>query len=116
MVLITQKSIKRKSTKRKSLSKSPTKLRKSPLKRKGFFKDWKSPKRSERVKLYDQCPKCFLLVKGKEYKFPVCKSDCTYDCNGIHAAFVRARQYNYEDVAEKAKHLLKTQCAWNFKK
>ena len=96
----------KKSLKRKSLRRSP---------KKGFFKDWKSPKRSDRVKLYDQCPKCFLLVVDNEYKFPVCKSNCTYDCNGLHAAFVRARQYHYETVAEKAKKLLKTHCNWTFK-
>lgn len=102
-----QKSIQR------STRKSPKKSPRKSIKRKGFFKGWKSPKRSERIKLYDQCPKCFLLVVGNQYKFPVCKPNCTYDCNGIHAAYVRARQYKYEEVAEKAKKLLKSQCNWN---
>jgi hypothetical protein len=98
------------SSPKRSPRKSP---RKSPKKRIGFFKAWKSPKRSERVKLHAQCPKCFLLIRGNEYKFPVCNSNCTYDCNGIHAAFVRARQFKYDEVAVKARRLLEQQCGWN---
>jgi hypothetical protein len=75
----------------------------------------RSPTRgAERHQLKKDCGnKCFLLP-GEE-KFPICQSprmtggvsNCTPDCTGIESAYIRARQYKYDDVAEKAKALLK---------
>jgi hypothetical protein len=75
----------------------------------------RSPTRgAERHQLKKDCGnKCFLLP-GEE-KFPICQSprmtggvsNCTPDCTGIESAYIRARQYKYDDVAEKAKVLLK---------
>ncbi len=76
---------------------------------------WKarSPTRgTERHELHEECgDKCFLLPD--EEKFPICASlrfgeenKCKVDCGGINSALNRAKQYGYEDVAEKAKFLL----------
>ena len=68
----------------------------------------------ERHQLMQECGKeCFLLPEQE--KFPICQSprmtgkvsNCTKDCGGIQSALIRARQYKYDDVAEKAKELLK---------
>ena len=68
----------------------------------------------ERHQLMQECGKeCFLLPEQE--KFPICQSprmtngvsDCKPDCGGIQSALIRARQYKYDDVAEKAKALLK---------
>ena len=68
----------------------------------------------ERHQLMQECGKeCFLLPEQE--KFPICQSprmtggvsNCTKDCGGIQSAYIRARQYKYDDVAEKAKELLK---------
>ena len=77
----------------------------------------RSPTRgSERHQLKKECGnECFLLPDQE--KFPVCQSprmtggvsDCRVDCGAAQSALVRARQYNYDDVAEKAKALLQ-QC------
>ena len=68
----------------------------------------------ERHQLMQECGKeCFLLPEQE--KFPICQSprmtggvsNCTVDCGGVQSAYIRAHQYKYEDVAEKAKALLK---------
>ncbi len=71
-----------------------------------------SPQRgSERHDLMQACgPTCFLLP-GNE-GFPICQSlrvskGCKVDCRGIHAASIRARQWNYKDVYEKSQKLKK---------
>jgi len=71
----------------------------------------KKPERvSERRELLKQCGKsCFMLPK--ELKFPVCNKKappCTYNKRGITAAYVRARQWGYEDVAAKVDRLRTT--------
>ncbi len=73
----------------------------------------RSPTRgTERHELHEECgDKCFLLPD--EEKFPICASlrfgeenKCKIDCGGINSALIRAKQYDYKDVAEKAKILL----------
>ena len=68
----------------------------------------------ERHQLMQECGKeCFLLPEQE--KFPICQSprmtggvsNCKPDCQGVQSAYIRARQYKYDDVAEKAKELLK---------
>jgi len=77
---------------------------------------WKSrsPLRGrERHQLKAECgDKCFLLPE--EEKFPICpspritggKSSCEIDCGGVQAAFNRAKQWKYPEIAKKAEKLL----------
>jgi len=73
----------------------------------------KSPKKGkERQFMMDVCgPNCFLLPHVE--KFPICaaltrtKYPCKIDQDGVLAAYKRARQYKYEDVALKASKLRK---------
>ncbi len=76
----------------------------------------RGPKRgTERHKLRENCgSRCFLLPK--EEKFPICKAcsknrcDCEPDCRALAAAYVRAKQWDYPEVAKKAKRLRDTYC------
>jgi len=48
------------------------------------------------------------FLKPKELKFPVVDPDSgDYHCGLLYAAYVRAKQWNYNDVAKKAKKLYK---------
>jgi hypothetical protein len=48
--------------------------------------------------------KCFLGV-GK--KFPICKKHtCKVSSKGVYAAFIRASQYHYKNISNKAKKML----------
>ena len=75
------------------------------------WKGWakQSPKYHERLRMMDKCgKKCFL---GENMTFPVCvKNTCRRNPKGIHAAYVRARQYSYKKgyskIAKKAKRML----------
>jgi hypothetical protein len=66
-------------------------------------------KTSQRRALQKTCgDSCFMMPK--QLKFPVCNKDappCTYNQRGITAAYVRARQWGYEDVARKVEALRK---------
>jgi len=70
----------------------------------------------ERTKLSQKCgSKCFLIPKEK--KFPICGSlrttggKCNVSCRGLLSAKIRASQYKYKGVAQKATKLMKThQC------
>lgn len=53
---------------------------------------------------------CFLLPD--EYKFPICDLDCALNCNKVHAAYVRAKEWKYENISRKAATILKTQCQY----
>lgn len=74
----------------------------------------RSPKPgAERSQLRQECgDRCFLLP-GEE-KFPICpsprvtggKSTCEIDCGGAQAAYNRARQWDYPEVALKAEKVL----------
>ena len=69
---------------------------------------WLSPSRSQRVDLSKKCPRCFLIPS--EMKFPICDKNCEIDCAGVHAAYVRAREWKYSDVAAKAEKILEKSC------
>lgn len=55
---------------------------------------------------------CFL--DPKNLKFPVCrKTDAEFDCRGALAAYRRAKQYGYSDIAKKAINIAKRHsCDW----
>lgn len=79
-----------------------------------------SPHRgTERHLLKEKCGnKAFLMPEDE--KFPVMPAlrvsdNCEYNCQGINSAIVRACQYNYLDVAEKAQKLGETHCAFRKK-
>jgi len=55
--------------------------------------------------------RCFLLPSGDRPKFPICDKDGHINCGAIHAAYTRARQWRYDDVANKALRLKKKLCA-----
>lgn len=86
-----------------------------------MFKGWseKAPKKgSERTVLHHACgDRAFLLPE--ELKFPIvakCEGDvckCEPDCSGLHAAYVRARQWKYDKVADEAQRLLETKCNYS---
>ena len=96
----------RKRRRRKS-KKSRKRRRKS--RRKSQWKGWKAPKRvSSRREMLDRCgPKCFLIPNYKNPQFPICTSNCKVSKKGVMAAYKRARQWGYNDVASKAARKLK---------
>ena len=67
---------------------------------------WETPKnRSDRkLELKKFGPHCFLLPN--ELKFPICDSRGKISREGLLAAYKRAREWKYDEVAAKAKHLL----------
>lgn len=69
-----------------------------------------SPNKSQRREMLDMCgDKCFLLPREK--KFPICaKGTCTVNCRGISAAKIRASQYKYNLVVDKANRLQRKLC------
>lgn len=67
---------------------------------------------SERRELLEKYGRRAFLLPD-ELKFPVVDKKGRYDCMGILSAFRRARQYGYDDVAEKALRLAKRiGCEW----
>ena len=76
-----------------------------------------------RERLYSACgPDAFLLPnkeqRGKS-KFPIAAKcgtgtegmcDCKIDCGGVQAAYNRARQYKYDNVAAAAQEILQNVC------
>ncbi len=82
--------------------------------------DSMSPQKgTERHLLKEKCGnKAFLMPE--EEKFPVMPAlrvsdKCEYSCQGINSAIVRACQYNYLDVAEKAQKLGEKHCGFRQK-
>lgn len=79
-------------------------------------KSWRkqAPKTNpERIMVRQKCGvKCFLMPKT--LGFPICAKDsCALSCQGLRAAFSRARQTHRSKVARKA--LIKAchlKCAW----
>jgi hypothetical protein len=70
----------------------------------------------ERTELLNRCgDTAFLLPEVK--KFPIMQAcrdnncDCKIDCGGVLAAKIRAKQWGYTEVAEKAQYLLDTKCS-----
>ena len=73
---------------------------------------WSGPSQAERKMEAKQCPKsCFLLPT--EMKFPVCDTSCKQSCAGLHAAYVRAREWKYDDVAARAAREMEKSCGWH---
>lgn len=67
---------------------------------------------SDRRILRDKCGDDCFLMPG-ELKFPICSKemDCKPNCSGILAAKVRANQWDYPIVAEKADRLYRENCS-----
>ena len=78
-------------------------------------KGWKqkSPTRGEQRDLIKKkCgSKCFL--RPKDNGFPICTSNCLFNCSGLNAAKSRAGQYNYTSIENKAQRIaLSNGCKW----
>lgn len=79
---------------------------------------WKkaAPKRGkERHALKKKCgAKCFLDPKNE--KFPICQRltgvshECIMDCRAVKSAYIRARQWGYDDIANRAQSLYRDHC------
>ena len=69
---------------------------------------WKKQKPSarERTTMLQQCgQKCFL---GPNKSFPICtKKTCKINRRGVQSAYIRARQWKHNTIANKAKLMLK---------
>ena len=65
-----------------------------------------SPKtKKSRRSVKSKCgSRCFLLPS--ELKFPVCDSSCKVSCRGLVSAKVRAGQYKYKAVYNKASRMI----------
>jgi len=99
-------------------SKSSTRGRGRGSRSRGWGKA--APRRGRpRHSLMKKCgKKCFLLPEHEG--FPVCASlessrrsgsgSCDIDCRGVQAAYVRARQYGYKNVAKAARKLYDEKC------
>ena len=90
------------------------------MKSKSPAKGWTkaSPKKgTQRKLLLKKCGnKCFL--RPSNLGFPICQSfnnnkTCKKDCRGLLAAKIRARQWKYNSIANKAQKLaIKEKCDW----
>ena len=80
-----------------------------------MYPKWEKITTSDRKLIKQKCGnKCFLLPTN--LKFPVCNTNCKYNCNGLLAAKIRGYQWNYPDVVEKSKKLMKkNKCSWKSK-
>jgi hypothetical protein len=68
-------------------------------------------KKSNREKLLEKCGRKAFLMPD-ELKFPIMNPKCEYDCSLLFAAYLRAREWHYDDIAEKAANLFnKLNCA-----
>ena len=88
-------------------------------KRRIHIKGWskEQPSSKQKTLMLKKCgKKCFL---GTKKSFPICtKNTCKINRNGLHAAFIRARDYEtitktrrgntkkYRDIARKAYRML----------
>lgn len=70
----------------------------------------------QRHRLFEKCgQKCFL---GKNETFPICPHcslyegdcNCRISCKGATAAFIRANQWKYPEIAKAADRILKEKC------
>jgi hypothetical protein len=73
----------------------------------------RAPRRSggERGALLAECgDRCFLMPGV--LKFPICarRGRCRMDCGGVQAAIMRARQWGYNDVENRARALQDKHC------
>lgn len=74
----------------------------------------------ERAELLAKCGNKAFLIPSKK-KFPVMAAlrvngKCDYSCEGLRSAQLRACQYNYYDVAERAQSLGEKYCNFSPKK
>jgi len=88
-------------------------LRRKSLRSNDFLiKGWgnfKPKKGKERSKMLDKCgKKCFLIPKNQG--FPICRKNCNFDCRGIIAAKIRAAQWKYPNIYNKAVLLQQKYC------
>ena len=92
------------------------------MKKRSPTKGWTkaSPKKgTKRELLLKKCgKKCFL--RPSNLGFPIClpfnnKNNCKKDCRGLLAAKIRARQWKYNKIANKAhKFAIKEKCSWAY--
>ena len=94
---------------------SQTRKNKTGIKGRGaYLKGWskEAPGTHQRTVMLKKCgKKCFL---GPNKTFPICtKNTCTKNKKGIHAAYIRAREYTtirgtkkYKNIASKAYKML----------
>lgn len=70
---------------------------------KGWSKE--KPGAHERTVMFQNCgQKCFL---GPNKSFPICKKrTCKRSRKGVYAAYVRSRQYKYNNISKKARKYL----------
>lgn len=77
-------------------------------KHKNLVKGWKNEKPGyhQRTVMFNKCgKKCFL---GPKNSYPICKKNtCKISSKGVHAAYIRSRQYKRANISRKAKHLIK---------
>lgn len=94
-----------------AILRSSAKTRKKTLKG-GSARGWRAaaPKRGkERNELKKKCgSRAFLRPADNGY--PVMLDDCKYDCQGLTAAYVRARQYHDQGIADEAQALRSKYC------
>jgi hypothetical protein len=68
---------------------------------------WKylKPGHHERTVMLKRCGrKCFL---GPRKTFPICKKNtCKVSSKGLHAAYIRARQWKHKNISRKAYKML----------
>jgi hypothetical protein len=91
-----------------------SKTRKNRRGTKSLLRGWskQQPGAHQRTVMMKKCgKKCFL---GPNKSFPICtKNTCKVNKKGIHAAYVRAREYmtirgtrKYKNIANKAQRML----------
>jgi hypothetical protein len=70
---------------------------------------WKylRPGYHERTVMLKRCgKKCFL---GPKKSFPICKKNtCKVSVKGLHAAYIRARQYKHQNISRKARKMIQS--------
>jgi hypothetical protein len=60
----------------------------------------------QRTVMLKKCGKKCFLGPGKI--FPICKKNtCKVSSKGIHAAYIRARQYKHQNISRKAYKMIK---------
>jgi hypothetical protein len=80
-------------------------------------KGWRrrAPKtKRERDALYTRCgAKAFLDPQRRKFPVMAKLGPCVPDCEGVRAAYARAKQYKYGKAAGKAKRLgVRAACRW----
>lgn len=108
------------SRRRRAPAKSKSRRSRSSSGRGSVTRGWAkaAPSRGRaRHALKSKCgSKCFLDPVNE--KFPICakltgrksSGSCEIDCRGVKAAYIRARQWGYDDIARKADRLYKLHC------